>query len=1369
MRNLGRWWAVVVAVWAAACTSAEVPAGQCRYDADCTSPMVCLNATCRAPCATDADCASTQACARGAGGVRVCVARDAPRPCLYTSDCPENTVCTRDGVCQARCRGDYDCQVVNPFETCVAGACALVCPAGFADCDGSPRNGCEADLHASSANCGRCGTVCTAPDGAPGVCRDGACATICRPGFADCDGESANGCEADLAQAAHCGACATQCSGARGLCLAAREASTGARSYSCQPTCPAGTTMCGTRCVDLQNDPTACGGCEVACTAGPGSSATCTAGRCGVRCDDPAVSADCDGAPANGCEVELRRSVGNCGACGVTCPARANGAAACADGVCGVACTTGFGDCDGAAANGCETDLRSSAGNCGACGTACASRPNGASACTAGACASSCVAGYGDCDGVASNGCEVDTSATVAHCGACGAACAARAHAAAACASGTCRWACDAGWADCDGDPATGCEVELARDPNHCGACATACSASHGAASCSGGACGIACAAGFADCDGDVTNGCESDIATNALHCGGCRTVCSFQGAGARCDLGVCVRTTCAAGLGDCDGNAANGCETTLATSAANCGACGNVCVLAHATPACRAGACAIGACAAGWADCDGSAANGCEVALGSDSQHCGGCATACNATNGTATCAAGACGITCAAGWGNCDGSAANGCETNLVTTVASCGACGRACVLAHATAGCGGGTCSVVRCDAGWGDCDGNAANGCETDLTTSTSACGACGTACSLAHATAACRSGACVVGSCAAGWGDCDGSAANGCETNLATTVGACGACGRACSVANATPVCVAGACGVGSCAANFGDCDGSAANGCETDLRVSNGSCGRCGAACGAGTVCSGGVCGSVCGAGTTYCAGLCANLSSDVTHCGACATACPAPPNATPTCAAGACGFACAAGFANCDGNAANGCEASLASTTTCGACAVTCAPAHATAACVGGACAIAACAAGWGDCDGAAANGCETDLTANVTHCGTCATACSIANGTAGCRAGSCAVASCTAPWADCNAAPGDGCETNLGADASNCGACGTVCAAGTRCASARCVPVNDTCQTATVVDLTRGSAIDLPFTVVNGDHTVTTLTTDCASSTGADVFFQVTLTQTEVVYADTFGAGFDTVLFWAVNGLPRGGPCDPYILGGRPGEVWCNDDASNTSRLDVYTPKCTSGGTQSMVVGRFAPGTYYLAVAAYGAASGSGTVHLQHLPISTNGDVQYIPGTVTAGLYNVFRHPFVTPGTVATTCGGGAGPEDSYWWRSCPEVAAGVTFRANTCSTPAGVDTVLDLRHGTGDPGLCNDDAGTVCPGNSVASSVSGTLPGGAGIHVLTMDTYTAPAAGALYYLAINPSIIASWPRRAQPAGGVCLARGEARLGGS
>jgi len=87
-------------------------------------------------------------------------------------------------------------------------------------------------------------------------------------------------------------------------------------------------------------------------------------------------------------------------------------------------CTAPFVDCDRMAADGCEVDTATDRSHCGACGVTCAPRTNGVATCAAGRCEHRCAAGFADCDGDAANGCEVDTRTTLAHCGACDAACA---------------------------------------------------------------------------------------------------------------------------------------------------------------------------------------------------------------------------------------------------------------------------------------------------------------------------------------------------------------------------------------------------------------------------------------------------------------------------------------------------------------------------------------------------------------------------------------------------------------------------------------------------------------------------------------------------------------------------------------------------------------------------------------------------------------------------------------------------------------------------------------------------------------------------------------------------------------------------------
>jgi hypothetical protein len=103
--------------------------------------------------------------------------------------------------------------------------------------------------------------------------------------------------------------------------------------------------------------------------------------------------------------------------------------------MCGFACLAGYGDCDGLAANGCEVNLNTSASNCGACGRTCATPANAVATCTSGMCGFACLAGYGNCDGSAANGCEANLNTDASNCGTCGTVCSAGY----ACVTGMCR------------------------------------------------------------------------------------------------------------------------------------------------------------------------------------------------------------------------------------------------------------------------------------------------------------------------------------------------------------------------------------------------------------------------------------------------------------------------------------------------------------------------------------------------------------------------------------------------------------------------------------------------------------------------------------------------------------------------------------------------------------------------------------------------------------------------------------------------------------------------------------------------------------------------------------------------------------------
>ena len=72
---------------------------------------------------------------------------------------------------------------------------------------------------------------------------------------------------------------------------------------------------------------------------------------------------------------------------------------------------------------------------------------------------------------------------------------------------------------------------------------------------------------------------------------------------------------------------------------------------------------------------------------------------------------------IKCDTGYADCDGTPSNKCEINIQTDVKNCGACGKACSLCNATSSCVNGTCKLQSCTSPWVDRDGNASNGCES----------------------------------------------------------------------------------------------------------------------------------------------------------------------------------------------------------------------------------------------------------------------------------------------------------------------------------------------------------------------------------------------------------------------------------------------------------------------------------------------------------------------------------------------------------------------------------------------------------------------------------------------------------------------------
>ncbi len=212
--------------------------------------------------------------------------------------------------------------------------------------------------------------------------------------------------------------------------------------------------------------------------------------------------------------------------------------------------------------------------------------------------------------------------------------------------------------------------------------------------------------------------------------------------AGAALFAAVCFASGCATGkVADLPGDAGGGGDAgpSDAPSGTPCDA------------GCKAGeVCDKGVCSSSCAATENKCGNDC-IDLLADDKNCGACAQAC--PQGL-SCVAGKCTLKCTAPETPCDTADDAGVDAGLAcvnpqTDDNNCGSCGTVCDAAidHGQPGCVAGACGVGSCDQGWDDCNKQATDGCEADLTSDESNCGTCGTVCPS-------QTPVCVQGKCAA---------------------------------------------------------------------------------------------------------------------------------------------------------------------------------------------------------------------------------------------------------------------------------------------------------------------------------------------------------------------------------------------------------------------------------------------------------------------------------------------------------------------------------------------------------------------------------------------------------------------------------------
>lgn len=280
--------------------------------------------------------------------------------------------------------------------------------------------------------------------------------------------------------------------------------------------------------------------------------------------------------------------------------------------------------------------------------------------------------------------------------------------------------------------------------------------------------------------DGDCEAGfvCALQVRRCTPGCTAARPECPM---GQRCDVeaGTCVGQGCTddtactmAGRPRCD--VRTGLCVPCLPGGADCSA-GTFCTASSGTFRCVQGCNTVSDCPANGpnqvpACCD----HRCVDVLAS-AEHCGACGNPCQNND---SCCDGVC--------------------FDLTRSAEHCGGCGRSCYLPNVTGvRCADSKCSNQGCEQYFGNCDGNLqSNGCEENHSFSSLHCGNCFHPCpGQPNRPGVCVLLSCRPGPCAAGWEDCDGQAFNGCERRLGTTTD-CGGCNRPCAP---NQTCVDGAC------------------------------------------------------------------------------------------------------------------------------------------------------------------------------------------------------------------------------------------------------------------------------------------------------------------------------------------------------------------------------------------------------------------------------------------------------------------------------------------------------------------------------------------------------------------------------------------
>lgn len=239
----------------------------------CPGDLQCVNGQCgcpagRVPSGSECVCAP---------GTVECTTPWGSKECADTTSSDSHC-----GACGNRCTNTASVpDRPNTYYGCLGSTCDVPkCRSGYFDCDGDETNGCESLVNSDPKNCGACGNACD-----PGQqCFRGEC--VCKTGTF-----CGSSCVDLIADPQNCGRCDNECPGmtrndAAFWSLPSPNGGPTCNAGRCDYTCDPGWADCDqdieNGCeADILTNPYRCGGCHIKCDVEAGQ--VCSRGKCATR------------------------------------------------------------------------------------------------------------------------------------------------------------------------------------------------------------------------------------------------------------------------------------------------------------------------------------------------------------------------------------------------------------------------------------------------------------------------------------------------------------------------------------------------------------------------------------------------------------------------------------------------------------------------------------------------------------------------------------------------------------------------------------------------------------------------------------------------------------------------------------------------------------------------------------------------------------------------------------------------------------------------------------------------------------------------------------------------------------------------------